>query len=53
MLDADRPWPTRQGLRTAVFDFIEVFYNRQRRHSTLDDQPPASYGQQHASAPAA
>ena len=22
-------WPTRQALRTAVFDFIEVFYNRQ------------------------
>jgi putative transposase len=53
ILDADRPRPTRQGLRTAVFDFIEVFYNRQRRHSTLDDQPPASYGQQPASAPAA
>jgi hypothetical protein len=29
-------WPTRQALRTAVFDFIEVFYNRLRRHSTLD-----------------
>jgi len=44
------PWPTRAGLRTAVFDFIEVFYNRQRRHSTLDYQAPASYEQQHASA---
>jgi putative transposase len=43
-------WPTRAGLRTAVFDFIEVFYNRQRRHSTLDYQPPASYEQQHTSA---
>ena len=53
MIDADRPWPTSQGPRTAVFDVIEVFYNRQRRHSTLDDQPPASYEQQHASAPAA
>jgi hypothetical protein len=21
------PWPTRHGLRTAVFHFIEVFYN--------------------------
>jgi putative transposase len=47
-------WPTRQGLRTAVFDFIEVFYNRQRRHSTLDYASPASYEQQHRSpAPAA
>ena len=35
--------PTRQALRTAVFDFIEVFYNRQRRHSTLDySHPPTT-----------
>ena len=48
------PWPTRAGLRTAIFDFIEVFYNRQRRHSTLDYHPPAAYEHQHAStAPAA
>jgi putative transposase len=44
------PWPTRTGLRTAVFDFIEVFYNRQRRHSTLGYASPVSYEQQHASA---
>jgi putative transposase len=48
------PWPTRAGLRTAIFDFIEVFYNRQRRHSTLDYASPVSYEQQHApAAPAA
>jgi putative transposase len=48
------PWSTRSGLRTAIFDFIEVFYNRQRRHSTLAYHPPAVYEQQHASpAPAA
>jgi putative transposase len=41
------PWPTRAGLRTAIFDFIEVFYNRQRRHSTLDYHTPVSYEQQH------
>src|SRR5215217_7184755 len=41
------PWPTRAGLRTAIFDFIEVFYNRQRRHSTLDYASPVSYEQQH------
>jgi transposase InsO family protein len=34
--------------------FIEIFYNRQRRHSTLDYANPASYEQQHPSpAPAA
>ena len=47
-------WPTRQALRTAVFDFIEIFYNRQRRHSTLDYASPATYERQHTSpAPAA
>ena len=47
-------WPTRQTLRTAVFDFIEVFYNRQRRHSTLDYLTPVDYEHQHPSpAPAA
>ena len=45
-------WPTRQALRSAVFDFIEIFYNRQRRHSTLDYHPPAAY-EQHASAASA
>ena len=49
-----RDWPTRQALRTAVFDFIEVFYNRQRRHSTLDYHTPVDYEQHHPSpAPAA
>jgi putative transposase len=43
-------WPTRAGLRTAVFDFIEVFYHRQRRHSTLGYQPPVSSEEQHTSA---
>ena len=47
-------WPTRQALRTAIFDFIEVFYNRQRRHSTLDDRTSVGYEHQHPSpAPAA
>jgi putative transposase len=47
-------WPTRQALRTAVFDFIEAFYNRQRRHSTLDYHTPVDYEHQHPSpAPAA
>jgi putative transposase len=45
--------PTRQALRTAVFDFIEVFYNRQRRHSTLDYHTPLDYEQHRSPAPAA
>jgi transposase InsO family protein len=36
-------WPTRQHARTAIFDYIEVFYNRQRRHSTLGYLAPAEF----------
>jgi transposase InsO family protein len=42
-------WPTKAGLRTAIFDFIEVVYNRQRRHSTLAYATPVTYEQQHPS----
>lgn len=28
-------WPTRRELTTAVFDYVEGFYNPRRRHSTL------------------
>ena len=38
-----RSWPTRAELRTAVFDYIEVFYNRERRHSTLGQLSPVDY----------
>lgn len=38
-----RSWPTKAELRTEVFDYIEVFYNRQRRHSTLGDLSPVDY----------
>jgi transposase InsO family protein len=31
---------TRDAARAAVFDYIEVFYNRQRRHSALGYQTP-------------
>jgi len=30
-------------LRPALFDYVEVFYNRQRRHSALDYQAPADF----------
>jgi putative transposase len=38
-----RSWLTKAELRTEVFDYIEVFYNRQRRHSTLGQRSPADY----------
>lgn len=34
---------THAEARTALFDFIEGFYNRQRRHSALGYQSPADY----------
>lgn len=36
-------WPTMAWLRTATFDYIEIFYNRQRRHSALDGLSPSHY----------
>ena len=36
-------WPTIAKLRTATFDYIEVFYNRQRRHSALGGLSPVCY----------
>jgi len=36
-------WQTKAELRTAVFDYIECFYNPRRRHSSLDYHSPAEY----------
>jgi len=38
-----RSWPTKAEARTAVFEFIECFYNRRRRHSTLGYLSPVDY----------
>jgi putative transposase len=38
-----RTWPSRLELQSAVFEYIEAFYNRQRRHSTLNMLAPADY----------
>jgi putative transposase len=40
-----RSWPSRLELQSAVFEYIEAFYNRQRRHSTLGMVSPAEYEQ--------
>jgi putative transposase len=36
-------WPTRQVVRTAVFEYIEGFYNMRRRHSSLGHLSPAEF----------
>jgi putative transposase len=36
-------WPTRQAARTAIFEYIEGFYNPRRRHSALGYLSPAEF----------
>ncbi len=36
-------WHTREAVRSALFEYMEVFYNRRRLHSTLGYQSPADY----------
>jgi putative transposase len=36
-------WPTKAEARTAVFAYIETFYNRRRRHSRLAMLSPVDY----------
>ncbi len=43
-----RKWRTRTELSTEIFDWIEVFYNRTRRHSSLGMLAPIAYEKLHA-----
>ena len=36
-------WPTRQTVRTAIFEYIEGFYNTRRRHSALGHLSPTEH----------
>ena len=36
-------WHTREDARGAIFRYIEAWYNRKRRHSTLGNISPAQY----------
>jgi putative transposase len=38
-----RVWPTRAAARAAIYEYIEVFYNRQRRHSSIHYHTPAQH----------
>ena len=38
-----RQYRTREEARQEIFEYLEVFYNRQRRHSTLGYQSPAEF----------
>jgi len=41
-----RSWPSKAELRTEVFEYIEIFFNRRRRHSTLGFLSPAQFEDQ-------
>jgi putative transposase len=43
-----RRFATRDEARAAIFDYIEIFYNRERLHETLDYVSPVRYEEQRA-----
>ena len=45
-----RQWRDRNELRSALFEYIEIFYNRRRMHSSLDYRTPAEVEQEYAKA---
>jgi hypothetical protein len=38
-----KKWKTRLELANAIFDYIEIFYNRQRRRSSLGYRTPIEH----------
>ncbi len=43
-----RRWMTRKELTQAIFEYIEAFYNRRRRHSSLEYLSPIEYEHRHS-----
>jgi putative transposase len=52
LLDRRNVWDDRTQLANAMFEWIEVFYNRQRRHSTPAYNTPVDYDRTRPTAPA-
>ncbi|MGC8513992.1 MAG: IS3 family transposase [Acidimicrobiales bacterium] len=42
-LTDDIKWESEQELDSALFEYIEIYYNRKRLHSTLDYMTPQEY----------
>nr|WP_281032932.1 IS3 family transposase [Nocardia brevicatena] len=36
-------WKTRMELANAIFEYLEIFHNRRRRHSVLGMRTPIEY----------
>jgi transposase InsO family protein len=45
-LRISKPFQTKEDARLAIFDYIEVFYNRRRIHSAIGDLSPLDYERQ-------
>ena len=45
-----RRWNTRLELANAIFEYLEIFHNRQRRHSALGMLTPIEFETRHQSA---
>jgi putative transposase len=52
LLDTRR-WKTRIELATAIFEYLGIWHNRQRRHSSLGMITPVEFEAQHQQTPAA
>jgi transposase InsO family protein len=46
LLDRQR-WSTRIELASAIFEYLEIFHNRQRRHSSLSMLTPLEFEARH------
>jgi len=46
-------WNTRVELATAIFEYLEIFHNRQRRHSSLGMLTPIEFEARHGPTTAA
>jgi transposase InsO family protein len=48
-----RRWSGRHELRSALFEYIEIFYNRRRLHSSIGYKTPAEVEDEYNAAQAA
>ena len=46
LLDRKR-WSTRVDLANAIFEYLEIFHNRQRRHTSLGMLTPVEFEARH------
>jgi len=43
LVDDLNKFPTRQAAKTAIFEYLETFYNTRRLHSSLGYRSPADF----------